>query len=62
MINAKDKSKYLSTLGLRASDAGYDVGVDIDRNGTINAKDKQIYLAFVGYSSDLITYADTVIS
>ena len=62
MINAKDKSKYLSTLGLRASDAEYDVGVDIDRNGTINAKDKQIYLAFVGYSSDLITYADTVIS
>ena len=62
MINAKDKSKYLSTLGLRAYDAGYDVGVDIDRNGTINTKDKQIYLAFVGYSSDLITYADTVIS
>lgn len=62
MINAKDKSKYLSTLGLRAYDAGYDVGVDIDRNGTINTKDKQIYLAFVGYSSDLLTYADTVIS
>lgn len=62
MINAKDKSKYLSTFGLRASDAEYDVGVDIDRNGTINTKDKQIYLAFVGYSSDLLTYADTVIS
>ncbi len=62
IINAKDKSLYLSLSGLRDGSDEYDAGVDIDRNGIINAKDKQIYLAFAGCSSENITYTDNIVS
>ena len=52
---------YLNVVGTRVGSASYDVGVDIDRNGTVNANDKLIYLNFVGVKSNSITYTDVTV-
>lgn len=47
---------------MKAGSDKYDLGVDIDRNGVINANDKIIYLNFVGTKSVDFVYHNTIIS
>ena len=49
-------------VSVKAGSDKYDLGVDIDRNGVINANDKIIYLNFVGTKSVDFVYHNTIIS
>ena len=61
-INVADKNKLIALIGLSKSDESYDSCYDIDRSGNINVIDKSVYVAFSGYTSSSVIYADTVIS
>ena len=61
-INVADKNKLIALIGLSKSDESYDCCYDIDRSGNINVIDKSVYVAFSGYTSSSVIYADTVIS
>ncbi len=60
-VNSNDYMIYKSYLGLEASQANYDVGIDINRDNAINSNDYNIYTMFVGIEGNT-TNAYTEIS